>query len=312
MNKEQDAYEHDLNVLRLISNPEELVPESTRYAFVKRLILRIMKVFTAYQIYFNKQLLVFLEKIIKNANLKYRIIEEELNLLKVQTLGRADNANYRSKYFPRVEEKFYLFQQERFRGSFDLIKDRQKKYIKYLKAITGMNKKNPFLEIGFGRGEFMEILQENRIKNIIGIEINKQHVIDARKRGFEVSLNDAIEFLEKQKGRLSGVSAFHVVEHMTFNQIFDLLHLIYQKMLKNGLLILETPNPENLQVGSHSFYIDHTHKTKLPARFLQSICEFIGFKSIEVIYSSPLKENLKNDVEKMIYGDFDYAIIARK
>ena len=50
-----------------------------------------------------------------------------------------------------------------------------------------------------------------------------------------------------------------------------------------GLAIFETPNPENVLVGSNFFYLDPTHHHPLPSELMQFLFESRGFDRVEVL-----------------------------
>ena len=86
-----------------------------------------------------------------------------------------------------------------------------------------------------------------------------------------------------------------------------------------GLLILETPNPENLLVGSCNFYLDPTHKNPIPIPTMRLLLEARGFRCEEVLklhaISSPtieVKDQLTSHFNHYLYGPMNYAIVARK
>jgi len=49
-----------------------------------------------------------------------------------------------------------------------------------------------------------------------------------------------------------------------------------------GLVIFETPNPENIFVGACNFYIDPTHQRPLPPVMTQFLFESGGFSDVEI------------------------------
>ncbi len=294
-----------LVLLEKLSDSEKILPKNTRFKFFKKLLLKVLRVHTAYQTLFNTTIINFLRQMIVSHESALDYIHAKLNRSRNET-------TYHSRYFYSHKDKLYLFQQGKFRGAYAEIKKRQQQYIPYLHTIRELSEKYPFLEVGFGRGEFLEILRESGIHTIIGLETNKSRVIESSKKGFNAIHVDAVDYLMQYQGGLSGLSAFHVVEHMSFEEIFDFLYIAHQKLIKNGLVIVETPNPQNIQVSSWSFYFDHTHKIKLPAEFLQSIFEYIGYSKVDIVYSSALKSNRKTDIQRLIYGPMDYAIVAYK
>ena len=307
--------EQSETILQLNShkNPRYLLPPKTRFRFVKLIILKTLKVYTSIQIHFN-------DLVVKNSDQTNRLFKYTIRVLS-DIEQKVDGINhllsrqkdlYQSIYFDKESDKLYEHIESVFRGSENQINSRLKKYSPYLDSIQSSSQKNPFLDIGFGRGEFLNLLKSNNITNAIGVDTNKIFVSQAEKLGFKTYNQDGISFLKNSPLNFSGISMFHLLEHFAFPEIYDILRLCHNKLINQGLLILETPNPENLQVSSYSFYYDYTHKTKLPPMFLKSVLLFIGFKNINVIYSSPFKRNKLSPTKKLVYGPREYSIIAYK
>lgn len=214
-------------------------------------------------------------------------------------------------FYPRFKDQFYAFQQDKFRGSFTDIKEKLRIYIPYIKKVSAkIFAKHPFLDVGFGRGEFLELLKENAIKKIIGVDTHKEFVKQACNKNFTVFKEDIIKFLYLQDTLYSGISAFHVVEHLSFPQLFDFLFLCRKKLVKGGIFILETPNIENIMVSSQTFYFDHTHIQKIPHLFIQTVLEFLGFSQPQFLFLHPRKRRISNDAEHLLFGPQDLGIIA--
>ena len=128
---------------------------------------------------------------------------------------------------------------------------------------------------------------------------------------------------------LSVVTAFHLVEHIPVDRLIHLLDLSVRALEPGGLLILETPNPENLVVGASSFYIDPSHLRPLPPGLLAFLVEARGFARVETRFlhpdtaatlqspkdSSAWSADLAPLVELInnrLYGPRDYAVIGRR
>jgi len=216
-------------------------------------------------------------------------------------------------FYPQLADSFYTYQQEKLRGSANEIKKRQSIYLKYIKNVPKeVKSKNSFLDIGFGRGEFIELLKEEKLKNVEGVDINKKYVLDAKKKGYSVFQDDALRYLYLSEKKFYGISAFHLIEHINFNQLFDLMLVCSKKLVKGGVLILETPNVENIKVGANSFNLDYTHKLRLPSLLIKTLLEYLDFKKIEFLYLQPEKKQIKDDVERLLYGAQDLGVVAYK
>lgn len=205
-------------------------------------------------------------------------------------------------------EDFYLLFENVFRGSD--IKMRLMKYLPLIKEVKAeSNQDNQFLDIGCGRGEFLELLNENDVK-AIGVEINPESVKFLTQRGYRVILQDGIEYLSTlEDNSLLGISAIHLIEHLDFERLKSLIELSYKKLSHGGILILETPNPK-CNVALANFYIDFTHQRPCPYELVAFLCEYAGFKDLKIILSSPVDKAFRTGNP---FGDYmDYGIVAYK
>jgi O-antigen chain-terminating methyltransferase len=210
-------------------------------------------------------------------------------------------------FYPKYINQWYEYHQNHLRGSADEIKQRQEIYLPYIKQT-----KNSFLDVGFGRGEFLEIVKKAGQKNIEGVDSNYLFYKSAKQKGFNVHYGDALEFLYVTNKKFSGISAFHFIEHLKFPQLFDFLLMCNKKIEKGGQLILETPNINNLQVSSINFYYDFTHVQKITPILLQYLLRFVGFSKIKFLYLHPMKKKLKGEIEQLVFGAQDLGVIAIK
>ena len=118
------------------------------------------------------------------------------------------------------------------------------------------------LDIGCGRGEWLELLKKERIQ-ARGVDRNRVFVEQCRRIDLEVEEQDALAYLGSVPDRsLSVITSFHLVEHLGFEELIRLLDEMIRALKPGGLLILETPDPENFMVGSYSFYADPTHRNR--------------------------------------------------
>jgi O-antigen chain-terminating methyltransferase len=130
-------------------------------------------------------------------------------------------------------------------------------------------------------------------------------------------LMDALTALQQLPAQSQAVvSGFHVAEHIPFDSLLILVKEARRVLLPAGLLILETPNPENLIVGTSNFYLDPTHTKPLPPLLLEFLPEFVGgYAKIKTI---GLQEPIRPaGIEPMLLDVFngvspDYALIAQR
>jgi O-antigen chain-terminating methyltransferase len=182
----------------------------------------------------------------------------------------------------------YEAHQARFRGGRDEIRERLETYLPHVRALASEGAR--VLDIGPGRGEWLELLREHGIP-AYGVDVNERFVEAARAAGLDVRHADGVEHLRRVgAGSLAAVTAIHVVEHLPFESLVDLVDLSLQALRPGGLLILETPNPLNLVVGAASFHLDPTHVRPIHPLFLEFVLENRGFTRVRRLVLHPPDE----------------------
>ncbi|MDO8592008.1 MAG: methyltransferase domain-containing protein [bacterium] len=217
-------------------------------------------------------------------------------------------------------DKFYIEFENKFRGPEDVIQERQKVYLPYLKGAKLSYKKFPILDIGCGRGELLELFHAQGLR-AIGIDINGAMVKRASDKGLEAYEKSAQDYLANTpSGSLSAITGMHIVEHIPFPELVRIFSECYRSLRPGGLAIFETPNPETLLVGSYSFYLDPSHLHPLPPELLSFTLEFCGFHKTKILRLHPFKETSPqksnkpeiDEINQKLYGSLDYAVIAYK
>lgn len=180
-----------------------------------------------------------------------------------------------------MSDGFYRAFEDLHRGSRDVIKDRLKIYLPFLGPWQEVKDKGIGLDLGCGRGEWLELLLERNF-DVIGVDLDAGMLEEACARGLMARQQDALSALKEQESSSCFlVSAFHVVEHIAFDDLKALVQEAYRVLKPGGLLILETPNPENLVVASNNFYIDPTHVRPIPLDLLHFVVSYFGFERVK-------------------------------
>lgn len=194
-----------------------------------------------------------------------------------------------------------------FRGSEEEIKKRQKIYLDKLK-----NSKK-VVDLGCGRGEFLEILKENSIP-CFGVEKEPSLCAILKEKELDFFQMDIFEFLDKKPFEFDAITSFHLIEHFDLKDALTFLKLIYNNLLQGGIFIIETPNLASLY-SFLNFYKDPEHKTPFHPETLKFFAKEVGFEIIEELYLQEVdipNINLQEDVKKLIFGPQDYALILKK
>lgn len=218
-----------------------------------------------------------------------------------------------------IPESFYLAFENRFRGDETTLRGRLSYYLPLLENIAPLKAGMPLLDIGCGRGEWLHMLPSSYCR--IGVDLNAMNVLACRERGLDAVQMDALVWLSKQPdASLAAISAFHVIEHMSFEQFNTLLDQCMRVLAPGGLLIFETPNPENIVTAATHFHTDPTHLHPLPPAFTEFFVQFKGFEDVTIHRLNPIPREyaLSEDSEvarrcdALFYGPQDYAVTARK
>lgn len=224
----------------------------------------------------------------------------------------------------------YFAFEGRFRGSEEEIRERQALYLEQFRGSPG-----PVVDLGCGRGEFLEILRDADI-SVYGIDRHPHMVARCREKGLDVREEDALEHLASvPAGTLGGVFSAQMVEHLPMSTVPRLFELAADALAEGGRLVVETINPESLAVFAGAFYIDLGHLRPLHPLTLRFLAEKAGFRDVRVEYSSLPPDEVRpspieatgHDVidgvveavnenfalfDRVVFGPQDYAIVATR
>ncbi|MCJ7439871.1 MAG: class I SAM-dependent methyltransferase [Acidimicrobiia bacterium] len=211
-----------------------------------------------------------------------------------------------------------------FRGGREEILDRYRDLIERLDGCA------PVLDIGCGRGEILDLLAERGVE-ARGVELDPELARDASRRGLDVSEADGLTTLAGlPDADLGGIVLIQVIEHLSPQQIADLVPLAASKLRDGGRLIVETVNPLSLYVFGHAFYLDPTHLRLVHPFYLEFLAREAGFADVRTEWRSlPRDEDRLSEIpvddpsaevmnpvvrrlNEVLFGPQDYALIATR
>lgn len=221
---------------------------------------------------------------------KFTLLREKLDtLLNLLEERRMPSADQTRELLEPLEDWRYASFENRFRGYPEEVKKQQQVYVDHFP------KGGKILDLGCGRGEFLELLQENGFQ-AFGVDLNGQMVDICLDKGLACQKGDIQEKLaEWEDGSLDGIFSSQVIEHLPLPYLRTLVETAHRKLSPGGRIILETVNPTSVFALVQIYFLDLTHQKPIHPQALKFLLEDAGFEEVEIKYSFPLeKERLQN------------------
>jgi len=216
-------------------------------------------------------------------------------------------------------DALYTSLEDAFRGTFEAIQERLRFYLPYVRAVPLDLAPVPLVDAGCGRGEWLHLLRDEGIV-AVGVDTNPIMVARCREQGLHVLHGDAVSYLRSlAPGSVGAITAFQLIEHLDLIDLVAFLDAAYESLVPGGMILCETPNPENLLVSTYYFHFDPTHRRPIPPPVARFLLESRGFACVQVVRPSGSGGEVPSDaatlpplLQKALFAPADYAVIARK
>ena len=229
-----------------------------------------------------------------------------------------------SSQFAAADSYKYVGFEDQFRGSPEEIRTRVAEYLPIFEQA------NDVLDVGCGRGEFLELLREHGIR-ARGIDVNPAMIDVCREKELDAETADALTYLRGlQDGSLGGLFAAQVIEHLEPRYLTQLLDVAFDKLRPGAPIVLETINPACWFAFFESYIRDLTHVRPVHPDTLKYLLIATGFQHVDINYRAPypdaeklqpvaspalgdLVETLNANVEKinrLLFTYLDYAAVG--
>jgi SAM-dependent methyltransferase len=216
----------------------------------------------------------------------------------------------------------YTAFEDRFRGSADELKELQRAY---LPLFGDPREYRRIVDIGCGRGEMLELLEEAGFEPV-GVDTDAGMLALCRSKDLDVVEGDALLWLQSlQPESLDGIFSAQVIEHLPTDAVVGLVAAAHRVLRPGAAMVLETIDPRSAFALCNWFYADLSHVRPVYPPTLAFLCEAAGFSSVEILPRSPhaalgMVEGLQDTPEgvatrtllETVFGHQDYALVARK
>ncbi|MCG2778905.1 MAG: class I SAM-dependent methyltransferase [Desulfobacterales bacterium] len=155
----------------------------------------------------------------------------------------------------------------------------------YFKYIPG-NKSTDILVISCGPGYFVNLLNAEGYKNVMGIDSDPEKVKHAKEKGLNCIAARGFEYLNDREDLFDVIIAEQEINHLTKDEILLFLKLCKERLTRGGVLIVHSLNGANPVTGSEALAQNFDHYNTFTENSLRQILEYSNFRQIKVF---PLK-----------------------
>ncbi len=170
----------------------------------------------------------------------------------------------------------------------------------YLPILKQFNKDVRILELGCGRGIFLEFLINNGYKNVFGIDVSKEQIDIAKVQNLNAEEIGVLEYLNSNNEKFDLIFAIDLIEHFHKDELIPLFEGIYNKLKNGGAFVFHTPNGLGIN-ASYTIYSDLTHLTIFTPNSAIQILKLVGFKEIKFFETEPYAKNVKGTLRLLLW-----------
>jgi 2-polyprenyl-3-methyl-5-hydroxy-6-metoxy-1,4-benzoquinol methylase len=175
----------------------------------------------------------------------------------------------------------------------------------YFGRFLPKDKSAKILEMGCGNGGFVYFLRSLGYENSIGIDRSHEQIEVAKNLGInDVECANIMSFLKDKKDSYDLVFARDVLEHLTKDEILEVLGAIYKACRVDGLLVVQVPNGESIFSGRIR-YGDFTHELAFTKNSLSQALRLAGFTDFAFYPTGPVPKGLKSTVRYILWKAID-------
>jgi len=151
-------------------------------------------------------------------------------------------------------------------------------YLKYIPS----NHDIKVLILSCGPGYFVEMLNKNGYKNVLGIDSDSEKIAHAQKRGLNCQTERAFDYLLNSNEIFDVIIAEQEINHLTKSEFLQFLDICKNRLVNGGTLIVHSLNGANPITGAEALAQNFDHYFTFTEYSLRQSLKFAGFTNIEV------------------------------
>lgn len=199
-----------------------------------------------------------------------------------------------------AEEESYRSFEDVFRGDLDRVRGLAAPFVELLRD------HGPVVDVGCGRGELLDLLLAAGIE-ARGVDLDAGMAEVARERGLDVTVEDALTYLEREAdGSLGAIVSMQVIEHLPGEALRRLFALAHAKLRPGGLFVAETVNPHAVH-ALKTFWVDLTHQHPVFPEVTLALAADAGFQEAFICHLLGTR-----DVDRDRFQESSYAVVATR
>ena len=137
------------------------------------------------------------------------------------------------------------------------------------------------VDLGCGLGGFVKLLRAQGI-DAFGVDGDPMCVAEARSHDIPVVQDDVLGYLRAvEPESLDGVFSAHLVEHLPYEVVLELIELSFRALRPGGRLLLATPNPRALVSHLELYTMHFGHVAMYHPNLLAFFMRYAGFDAVE-------------------------------
>ena len=157
------------------------------------------------------------------------------------------------------------------------------------------------IDIGCGHGALIYFLQRHGYQNAVGVDDSEEQIELARRLGVDgVNRANGLEFLRSaNSASASVICLFDVLEHLTRQEMWELLEEVRRVLVPQGLCIGHVPNAGGL-FGMAIRFGDLTHELAFTPTSLSQAFNYFNFR-VECFEDKPTLHGIVSAARRLIW-----------